>query len=96
MAIVLWFVDSKWELQQCLVHLQLHAKSMTGEEIARELVNVLSVQYSISSDFLLSTMRDCASVNNVTLRTLRVIYPNVPDVGCFSNTLDMWVVVQHS
>ena len=51
MAIVLQFVDSKWELQQRLVRLQLLAKSMTGEEIAQELVNVLSVQYGISSDF---------------------------------------------
>ena len=87
MAIVLRFVD--WELQQRLVRLQLLAKSMTGEEIARELVNVLSVQYDISSDFLLSTMRDRASVNNVALRTLKVIYPNVLDVGCFSHTLDI-------
>ena len=69
MAVVLQFVDSKWKLQQRLVRLQLLAKSMTGEEIACELVNVLSVQYGISSDFLLSTMRDRASVNNVALRT---------------------------
>ena len=68
MAVVLRFVDSKWELQQRLVRLQLLAKSMTGEEIAHELVNVLSVQYGISSDFLLSTTRDRASVNNVALR----------------------------
>ena len=96
MAVVLRFVASKWELQQRLVRLQLLAKSITGEEIARELVNVLSVQYGISSDFLLNTMHDRASVNNVALRTLKVIHPNVLDVGCFSHTLDIGWQVQHS
>lgn len=61
---------------------------MTGKEIAREIVNVLSVQYGISSDFLPSTVCDRASVNNVTLRTRKVICPNVLD-GCFSHTLDI-------
>ena len=32
-----------------LVHLQMVAKSLTGEELAREIVSVLSVQYSIGT-----------------------------------------------
>ena len=39
---------------------------MTGEEIARELINVLSVEYGISSDRVLASMRDRASANGVT------------------------------
>ena len=34
MAILLHYVDSDWQIQQCLVCLQLLAKSMTRDEIA--------------------------------------------------------------
>lgn len=64
MAVVLQIVNFEWELQQCLVYLQLLAKSMTGEEIARELISMLSVQYSVSSNFLLSAMRDRACLQH--------------------------------
>ena len=62
---------------------------MSGEEVARELITTLSIHYSVSSNSLLATMRDCASVNDVTLRTLKVIYPAFLDVGYFSHTLDL-------
>ena len=45
---------------------------LTGEEIARELINVLSVEYSISSETVLASMRDRASSNGVAMRTLQV------------------------
>lgn len=89
MAVLVRYVDSDWKIQQRLVCLKLIAKSMTGEEIARELISVLSVQYSIASDKLLGAMRDRAAVNNVAMRTLKIIYPDVLDVGCFSHTLDL-------
>ena len=52
---------------------------MTGEEIAREIVNILSVEYGISVDRLLACMHDRASVNNVALRTIKVLYQNLAD-----------------
>lgn len=33
-------------------------------------------------------MRDRASVNDVAMRTIRVVYNQLLDVGCFSHTLD--------
>ena len=33
-------------------------------------------------------MRDRAATNNVAVRTLKVLYPNCVDIGCFSHTLD--------
>ena len=33
-------------------------------------------------------MRDCVSSNDVAMRTLKVVYPSVLDVGCFAHTLD--------
>ena len=71
-----------------MIRLQLLAKSLTGEEIARELITVLSVGYGINPNLLLSAMRDGASSNNVAMRTLNVVYPYVFDVECFSHTLD--------
>lgn len=89
MVIVVRFIDEAFVIQQRLVRLQLLSKSMTGEEIARELIDSLSVQYSIRSDLVLATMRDRAACNNVAVRTLKVVYPTILDIGCFSHTLDL-------
>ena len=62
---------------------------MTGEQVARELIMALSTQYSISSTSLLAAMRDRATVNDVAIRTLKVLYLALIDVGCFSHTLDL-------
>ena len=42
--------------------MQLVTKSMAREEIARELIDTLSVQYSINSKLVVATMRDRAAV----------------------------------
>ncbi len=88
MAVVLRFVDSEWKIQQRLVRLMLLAKSMTGEEVARELIVVLSTGLGIGPATLLAAMRDRASVNGAAMRTVKVLYPNILDVGCFSHTID--------
>lgn len=42
LSVVLRFVDEeKWVIQQRLVRLRLLAKSLCGEEIARELISIL-------------------------------------------------------
>lgn len=43
MAVVLGFIDGSFSIQQRLVHLQLLAKSMAGEEIVGEIIHFLSV-----------------------------------------------------
>ena len=89
MGIVVRYVSSEWKIEKRLVRLQLLAQSMSGEEVARELIATLSVSYSINPTSLLATMRDRAAVNNVAFRTLKVMYPALIDVGCFSHTLDL-------
>ena len=89
MAIVVCFVDDSFSIQQRLVCLQLLAKSMSGEEIARELINTLSTEYSITSNLLLAAMHDRASCNGAAMRILKVVFPTIVDVGCFSHTLDL-------
>ena len=82
LAIIVRFMTG-WKVEQRLVRLQLLVKSMSGEEIAREIVNTLSVEYGVSVDRILATMHDRASANEAAVRTLRVLYPNILDVGCF-------------
>ena len=82
------FVNNSWTIEQRLLAIQLLSKSLTGEEIVHELVQILSVSYSISSDYLVAAMRDRASVNSVAMKTVKIIYPNALDVGCFSHAFD--------
>ena len=89
LAIVIRFIDESFAIQQRLVRLQLLVKSMTGEEIARELINVISAQYGIGSNKLVSVMHDRAACNGVALRTIKVVYSSILDIGCFSHTLDL-------
>ena len=55
LAVIIQFV-AEWKIEQHLIRLQLLTKSMTEEEIDRELVSVLSVEYSISVDQLAACM----------------------------------------
>jgi len=49
---------------------------------------VLSVNYGIATQQLLAAMKDRASVNEVAVRTLKIVYPSLLSVGCFSHTID--------
>lgn len=89
LVVVLRFIDEDWSPQQRLVRLQLLAKSMCGEEIARELITILSTELSISSRKLLAAMRDRASTNNVAMQTIKIVYPSLLDIGCYSHTIDL-------
>ena len=88
MAILVRFVSDEWNLEQRFIRMQMLAKSLTGEEVARELISVLSIKYSVKSELLLAAMRDWASVNNLAMQTVKVVYPLIVDIGCFSHTLD--------
>ena len=88
LAIVIHFVDDGWKINQRLIRLQMVVKSLTGEELARELISVLSVNYGIATQHLLAAMKDHASVNEVAVRTLKIVYPSLLSVGCFSHTID--------
>ena len=88
MVIVVRYVTDDWLINQRVCRLMLLAKSMTGEEVARQIIMVLTAELGISSTLLVGAMRDRASVNEVAMRTVRVIYNEVIDIGCFSHTLD--------
>ena len=56
LVIIVRFVDEGWQIQQRLLRLQLIAKSMSGDEVARELIAVLSTQYGVGPSLLLGAM----------------------------------------
>ena len=87
-VIVLRYVDKEFVIQQRVCRLMLLAKSITGEEVARQLIVALSTELSIASNLVIAAMRDRASVNNVAMRTISVLYNDIMDIGCFSHTLD--------
>ena len=88
MAIVIRFVDNSFAITQCLIRLQLLTKSMTGEEIARELINTLCRTWHKLSH-ILGCMHDRAACNGIAMRTLKIVFPALVDVRCFSHTLDL-------
>ena len=85
----LLLLDYSFAITQCLICLQLLTKRMTGEEIVRELINTLSAEYGISSSHILGCMHDRAACNVIALRTLKIVFPALVDVVCFSHTLDL-------
>lgn len=85
MVVVVRFVDGNWHLQRSVVRLMLLAKSLKGEEVARQLIMCLSNQLGITSNQLVAAMRDRASVNNVAIQTSLPIYSRC---GVFSHTID--------
>ena len=67
--------------------MQLLSQSLKGEEVAQEIIHVLSTDYSIASNCILAAIRDRASVNNAAMKTVAVLYPEMIDIGCFSHTI---------
>ena len=65
MVIVLQYITDDWTIKQCVCKLMLLVKSMTGEEIAQQII--LSTGLGISSDLVIAAMRDQASVNSVAM-----------------------------
>ena len=88
LAIVLRFF-SQGCIKQRLVKVAMLSKSLSGEELARELLTVLSTELGIGGIHLLAAMHGRASVNGVAMRTLSIMYPDIMDIGCYSHTLDL-------
>ena len=50
---------------------------MSGEEIARVLIDTMSSEYAIPPSYLSASMRDHASSNNVAVTILNVVFPQL-------------------
>lgn len=54
---------------------------MTGEEVAQQIIVVLSIELGIPPQSIIAAMHDRASVNDVAMRTIKVLYNQLLDVG---------------
>ena len=87
-VLILRFIGDNWELKQRVVSFRLLSKSLTGEEVARLIVESISTELGITSQLVVAAIHDRASINLVALRTIKVLYNRLFGVGCFSHTLD--------
>ena len=51
--------------------------------------NEIGGKYKLSSEQVLAAMGDRASVNGVAIRHIKIMFPNLLDIGCYSHTLDI-------
>ena len=84
-VIVVRFLDG-WVIRQRLVRLHTVAKAVTGQDLTRFINPCLANEYQINGDMVVAAMRDGAATNGVAVRNLKVLYPNLFDVTCFSHT----------
>ena len=83
-AIVVHFISD-----DCTIEKYFWCILLTGKETVRELISVLSTTYRIQSETLMAAMRDRTSVNDVAMRTLYIVFPQILDIGCFLTHLIM-------
>ena len=58
LAIVLCYIDTKWNIQQRLLNLETRAKSLKSQELAQRLIQCLAVKYSTLPEMILSATKD--------------------------------------
>lgn len=89
LVIILRFTTPEFVICQRLVRLHVLTKSLNGQQLARELVTVLSTQLQYPAERVIAVARDGASVNKAAVRHLKdVMYPNLADIICMSHSLD--------
>ena len=89
LAVILRYVTADYEIRQRLVSVRILAKSLTGQQLAREILTVLSTQLQYPSGKFIAVTRDGASVNGAAVKFLKeIMYPDLCDIICMSHSLD--------
>ena len=84
LVVIIRYIDDDWQIQQRICRLMLLSKSITGEELARQIITAISTELGISSHLVVAAMHDRAAVNTVAMRTVSILYDKMMSVGCFS------------
>ena len=80
-VMLLCYVNFDWVIKQKVCRMILLAKYVTGEGVARQLITVLPTKLSIAQHLVVSSLCDCATVNDVAMITMKVLYNDVIDIG---------------
>ena len=51
-------------------------------------MHTLSSEYGVAGNHLLAAARDRVAANSVAMHTIKILFPDVLDIGCYSHTLD--------
>ena len=51
-------------------------------------MSILKMDYGISSGTLVGAMHNRASTNSATMTILRILHPEILNMGCLSHTMD--------
>ena len=86
-VVLVRFVDDQWTVQQRLVRLDVVAKSVNAEELARVLQACL-IDFTIHGHRVLGCTRDGVAVNGAALEKLQIFCPKMVQITCVSHTLD--------
>ena len=79
-VLVVRFVDDQWTVHQLLARLKVLAKTVNGEELAVELIHVVSTFLHIKNHYVIAAMRDGTAVKGAAMRIFKAVYPKVFDV----------------
>ena len=89
LAVMLRFLDDGGSVKQLLVRLKVLSKSLTGEELAGEVIDILSNSMQIQRQHVVAVVRDGASVNGAAMRIVKAVFPKLLDITCFSHAIDL-------
>ena len=67
LAVIVRFVDKEFEIQQLLVRLNVLAKSLNAQQLAREIIIALSNDLRLPMEKVIAAIRDGASVNTAAM-----------------------------
>ena len=88
LAIVLHFVQKDCKPTQRLVHLEVLAKPLKGNELAQRLMTCIAVNHNFGPNMVFAVMRDGAADNGAAIKQLRFFYSIIMDVIFFSHTIN--------
>ena len=88
LAVLLRFINEEFEIVQRLVRLHVLAKSLSANELARD-ITILCTGMQIPASTIICAIRDGASVNGAAMRTMEeVMFPSMMSIICVSHALD--------
>jgi hypothetical protein len=85
-VLVRWFDIEECKVQQRLVSASFLQKSLNANELARHLVDILQVRFSVPPQNVFAVIRDGAAVNGAAMRLLSPLLTNSTNIVCSSHT----------
>ena len=89
LAVLIRLISPEFEIKQFLGRFHVLSKSLTREQLAREIITTLSTDIRLPERKVIAAIRDGASVKSAALNHVRTImYPQMVDIICSSHSLD--------